>query len=275
MDENITPLGNHWIVELSGCDPGSISDNYRVQNIFLKAAEIAHANIIFYDFQPVKQGKEKGVSGGIVISTSHFLTHTWPNRQYAAIDIYTCGETMNEEDAFDHIRNEFKVLPENMKLSKLERGLLEEGAKESGYFLTKGYEPDFKPGKNDLVNRHYIIDMYNCNPEKISRLETVAPALLYAARQADPKLFAKKDVIINKAHNFSPSGMSALIVAPGADITVHTWPEHSYAGVDLFLPYDSKKAEQAIKSLQGAFDSKKVVAKEILRGSPDPGYSRR
>jgi S-adenosylmethionine decarboxylase len=277
MGENITPLGNHWIVELSGCDPRPISDSNRVQNIFLKAAEIAKANIIFYDFKPVKQGKDYGVSGGICISTSHFLTHTWPGRQYAAVDIYTCGETMNEEDAFGYIRDEFKVKPENMKLSKLERGLLEDGENVSGLFLTKDYEPDFKPGKKDLANRHYIIDMYRCDPEKISRLETAAPALLYAARQADPKLFAKKEVIINQAHNFTPSGMSALMVAPGADITIHTWPEHSYAGVDLFLPYDSMKGEKAIKSLQEAFGSKKVVAKEILRGSPDPDshYNRR
>jgi S-adenosylmethionine decarboxylase len=267
MDENITPLGNHWIVELSGCDPESISDNARVQNIFLKAAEIAHANIIFYDFQPVKQGKERGVSGGIVISTSHFLAHTWPGRQYTAVDIYTCGETMNEGAAFDYIRNEFKVLPDNMKLSKLERGLLEEGAKESGYSLTKAYEPSFRPGKDDLVNRHYIIDMYKCDSDKISRLETAAPALLYAATQADPGLFAKKNIIINKAHDFSPSGMSALIVAPGADITIHTWPEHNYAGVDLFMPYNSMEGEQAIKSLQEAFDSKTVVARELLRGN--------
>ena len=267
MDENIRALGKHFVVEMIGCDQGPISDYSRVQDILLESAKIAKANIILYDFKPVKQGKSTGVSGGIVISESHFLTHTWPEQGYAAVDIYTCGETMNEEAAINHIRDSFKVAPENMKLSKLERGLLDEGSKGSGCLLTRDYDTSFKPGKQDIVNRHYIIDLYQCNTDKISKAETAAPALLYAARQADPKIFSKGNLIINRGHNFAPSGMSALVVAPGADITIHTWPEHSYAAVDLFIPYYSRKGEQAIKSLQDAFGSKKVIARELLRGS--------
>jgi S-adenosylmethionine decarboxylase len=267
MDKNIRALGKHFVVEMIGCNQWPISDYSRVQDILLESAKIAKANIILYDFKPVKQGKSTGVSGGIVISESHFLTHTWPEQGYAAVDIYTCGETMNEEAAIDYIRESFKVSPDNMKLSKLERGLLEEGSKGSGCLVTQEYNPDFKPGKKDIANRHYIIDLYNCEEDKISKVETAAPALLKAARQADSKIFRKGNLIISKGHNFAPSGMSALVVAPGADITIHTWPDHGYAAVDLFISYDSRKGENAIKSLQDAFGSEKVIARELLRGN--------
>ena len=39
------PIGHHYIVEASGCDPNIISDVAKVQQILVKAAEIAGANV--------------------------------------------------------------------------------------------------------------------------------------------------------------------------------------------------------------------------------------
>ena len=66
-------IGHHYIVEASGCDPNIIGSVEKVQQILVRAAEIAGAtvwSISFSRFPP------NGVSGVVVISESHLSTHT-------------------------------------------------------------------------------------------------------------------------------------------------------------------------------------------------------
>jgi S-adenosylmethionine decarboxylase len=90
------PVGHHYIAEASGCNPKIIGSVEKVQDILVKAAEIAGAKvwaISFHRFPP------SGVSGVVVISESHISTHTWPELKYAALDIYTCGSHVDPEKA--------------------------------------------------------------------------------------------------------------------------------------------------------------------------------
>ncbi len=97
MAKNIhETIGRHYIVESSGCDPNIIGSVEKVQQILVKAAEIAGAqvwSISFSKFPP------HGVSGVVVISESHISTHTWPEFGYVALDIYTCGKHVDPEKA--------------------------------------------------------------------------------------------------------------------------------------------------------------------------------
>ena len=90
------PVGHHYIVEASGCNSKVIRSVEKVQDILVKAAEIAGAHvwsISFNRFPP------NGVSGVVVISESHISTHTWPEYGYVALDIYTCGKHVDPEKA--------------------------------------------------------------------------------------------------------------------------------------------------------------------------------
>ncbi len=89
-------IGRHYIAEASGCDPKIIGSLEKVQQILVKAAEVAGAqvwSISFNRFPP------DGVSGVVVISESHISTHTWPEYGYVALDIYTCGKHVDPEKA--------------------------------------------------------------------------------------------------------------------------------------------------------------------------------
>jgi S-adenosylmethionine decarboxylase len=89
-------IGHHYIVEASGCDSNIIGSVGKVEQILVKAAEIAGAqvwSISFSKFPP------HGVSGVVVISESHISTHTWPEYGYVALDIYTCGKNVDPEKA--------------------------------------------------------------------------------------------------------------------------------------------------------------------------------
>jgi S-adenosylmethionine decarboxylase len=79
--------GTHLLVDLWGatnlCDPELIDRTLRT------AAEAAGATILhshFHHFSP-----NGGVSGVVVLAESHISIHTWPERDFAAIDLFMCG----------------------------------------------------------------------------------------------------------------------------------------------------------------------------------------
>jgi S-adenosylmethionine decarboxylase len=114
-------LGKHYLVELYGCDPELISYRDKVEAVLLEAARIAKAHIVKYDFHNFSP---TGVSGMIIISESHFSIHTWPEHSYAAVDIFTCSETVNERAAIDYMSRSFKA--KRIEVCELRRGVLAE-----------------------------------------------------------------------------------------------------------------------------------------------------
>jgi spermidine synthase len=86
-------LGQHLVIDLFGCNPEKIREVAVVQAVMLEAAAAAKATVVaqkFHQFMPT------GVSGALILAESHLAIHTWPEVQgYAAIDIFTCGNTDN------------------------------------------------------------------------------------------------------------------------------------------------------------------------------------
>lgn len=115
-------LGRHIIAELSYCSPEVISNIDKVQDIMVKAAKVANAEVrevVFHKFNP------QGVSGVVVIAESHLSIHTWPEYGYAAIDIYTCGSNTDPERACDFIAGYFGA--GKVVTTKMDRGIPEKG----------------------------------------------------------------------------------------------------------------------------------------------------
>ena len=94
VKEAYKPIGHHYIVEASGCDPKIIGSAEKVQQILVKAAEVANATIWAVSFSKFPP---HGVSGVVVISESHISIHTWPEFKYGAIDFYSCGDRVDAE----------------------------------------------------------------------------------------------------------------------------------------------------------------------------------
>ncbi|MHA1720124.1 MAG: adenosylmethionine decarboxylase [Promethearchaeota archaeon] len=97
-------LGFHYLVELNECDPLLLKDAQILENLLQKAAKESGATEIgrvFHEFSP------HGVSGVILISESHFSIHTWPEYGYAAVDFFTCSESVDVQKAI-------RILKENL-----------------------------------------------------------------------------------------------------------------------------------------------------------------
>jgi S-adenosylmethionine decarboxylase len=84
------------LLELKNCDSELLNDISFIQEVLPAAAVEAGATVLgisFHQFEP------QGVSGVVVIAESHLSIHTWPEYGYAAIDIFTCGTTVQPEKA--------------------------------------------------------------------------------------------------------------------------------------------------------------------------------
>lgn len=98
-------LGRQLTIEFYDCDPRILADAPRMEQIFLDAARRSHATIIqscFHAFTP------QGVSGVVIISESHFAVHAWPEHDYAAVDIFTCGDSIDFDAAMESLRTDLK-----------------------------------------------------------------------------------------------------------------------------------------------------------------------
>ena len=112
-------LGRHVLLELYDCDAEAIKNVEKVRDEMVEAAQRARATIVtvtFHEFNPY------GVSGVVVISTSHLSIHTWPEYRYAAVDIFSCGDVVQPQAAIDHLVQAFTA--ERISVVEMQRGML-------------------------------------------------------------------------------------------------------------------------------------------------------
>ena len=117
VKDGVRFAGTHLLVDLWGaqtlCDPQAIDTALRA------AAEAAGATILhghFHHFSP-----NGGVSGVLVLAESHISIHTWPERDFAAIDIFMCG-ACNPYDSLPALKAAFQ--PAQVQLGEQRRGLI-------------------------------------------------------------------------------------------------------------------------------------------------------
>ena len=112
-------LGTHLLVELRECNTEILKNLEKVRNALVSAAKEAKATIVdvsFHEFNPF------GISGVVVIAESHLTIHTWPEYDYAAIDIFTCGDIIKPEVAASFLIKQFEC--KNPSIVEVKRGIL-------------------------------------------------------------------------------------------------------------------------------------------------------
>lgn len=124
-------LGRQIIVEYYNCNPEKLNDTALIKRAMREAANACGATVVqeaFHLFNP------HGVSGVVVIAESHLAIHTWPEYGYAAVDLFTCGEEINPEIAFEYLRDALEA--GNFSAMEMKRGMLE---------VARGQKLPFKP----------------------------------------------------------------------------------------------------------------------------------
>jgi len=105
-DEKLIHQSKHLLLELYGCDREKLNDESFLRCILNRAAKLANAtvlNLISNKFEP------QGVTAIALLAESHISIHTWPESNYSAVDIFTCGQNMLPELASQYLIEALKA----------------------------------------------------------------------------------------------------------------------------------------------------------------------
>ena len=114
-DEKLIHQSKHLLLELYGCDYEKLNDESFLRCSLNRAAKFAKAtvlNLISNKFEP------QGVTAIALLAESHISIHSWPESNYSAVDIFTCGQNMQPELASQYLIETLKAEEHFLRVHK-------------------------------------------------------------------------------------------------------------------------------------------------------------
>jgi len=113
--------GYHYLIDLYGCEYSQINNKKNIETILLSSINKKEVKVLhkfFYKFKP------HGVTGFLLLSASHISIHTWPEKEYVAVDIFTCISKEETEKIIKNITE--KINHKDINTAPYKRGFLTE-----------------------------------------------------------------------------------------------------------------------------------------------------
>lgn len=110
-----TFAGSHIIIDLHGAQ--NLTDRAIMEQAFHDCIRECGATLLhihLHTFLP-----SGGISGVAVLAESHISVHTWPERNYAAFDVFMCGDAQPMK-AVEILKNAFSA--ERAEVDEILRG---------------------------------------------------------------------------------------------------------------------------------------------------------
>ena len=114
-EQKLSHQSKHFLLELYRCDQEKLNDESFLRCILNRAAKLANAtvlNLISNKFEP------QGVTAIALLAESHISIHTWPESNYSAVDIFTCGQNMQPELASQYLIETLKAEEHFLRIIK-------------------------------------------------------------------------------------------------------------------------------------------------------------
>jgi S-adenosylmethionine decarboxylase proenzyme len=115
----------------------------------------------------------------------------------------------------------------------------------------------------NALGKHLLLELKGCDREVLDDIDFLKEALLAAAGEAGTTVLGES------FHQFSPHGVSGVVMIAESHLVIHTWPEHGYAAADIFTCGDSVQPEKAAETLVGKLGSQDHSVIEMQRGILD------
>jgi len=112
-DQKLSHQSKHLLLELYRCDYEKLNDESFLRCTLNRAAKLAKArvlNLISNKFDP------QGVTAIALLAESHISIHTWPESNYSAVDIFTCGQNMLPELASQYLIEALKAEEHSLRV---------------------------------------------------------------------------------------------------------------------------------------------------------------
>ena len=107
-------LGFHYIWDIYNCEYSSIEKVKEVKDLMTDIVEVSKLTKLSESFN---QFAPHGVTGVFLLEESHLSVHTWPENNYAALDLFSCVSLENPEKIEDlitkhcgNVKIDFKVI---------------------------------------------------------------------------------------------------------------------------------------------------------------------
>ncbi len=107
---------------------------------------------------------------------------------------------------------------------------------------------------------HILADLYGIEFDKIDHVEDVKALLEGAVKYADLSKLS------SHFHQFYPHGATGIILLEESHISIHTWPEHGYAAIDVYTCGGKEKTFKAMEYILKVLKPKRVDEKIAERG---------
>jgi S-adenosylmethionine decarboxylase proenzyme len=109
-----------------------------------------------------------------------------------------------------------------------------------------------------LKIKQLLIDAYGCDADLDDQ-----DFLIEALEAATTEVGAK--IVRRMTQRFSPVGVSAILILAETHMSIHTWPEHSYAAVDIFICGEGKDPHKAWEILIDRLKPESYEMNELVR----------
>jgi S-adenosylmethionine decarboxylase len=118
----------------------------------------------------------------------------------------------------------------------------------------------FRENEEPSLGSHLLVELYGCEASTLEVEDTVGRIMREAAIESEAT------VVTQSFHEFQPYGVSGAVIIQESHYTIHTWPEHGYAAVDLFYCGGAIKVHKAVEVLKDGFKPNKIKFLVVRRG---------
>eukprot|EP00658_Telonema_sp_P-2_P078414 TRINITY_DN7336_c0_g1_i1.p1 TRINITY_DN7336_c0_g1~~TRINITY_DN7336_c0_g1_i1.p1 ORF type:complete len:244 (+),score=32.16 TRINITY_DN7336_c0_g1_i1:101-832(+) len=130
-----------------------------------------------------------------------------------------------------------------------------------------GSPPSIDPVIPRVLGKHLIAEITAVSFETLNDAGAIRTALVGAA---DSGNFTALGSV--RVHSFVPHGVTGFLLLSESHMSIHTWPEHGYAAVDIFTCGNASAPDKALASLQKALGpGARVHVQSLARGIGLPG----
>ncbi|VAW51863.1 S-adenosylmethionine decarboxylase proenzyme, prokaryotic class 1B [hydrothermal vent metagenome] len=110
VKQGVEYSGTHLLIDLWGAE--YLTDQLFIETALVACTKICNAQLLHIHLHQFTD--TGGISGVAVLAESHISVHTWPERQYAAFDVFMCG-LATPHKAVDYLKETFKASTMNVQ----------------------------------------------------------------------------------------------------------------------------------------------------------------
>jgi S-adenosylmethionine decarboxylase proenzyme len=116
---------------------------------------------------------------------------------------------------------------------------------------------------------HLLGEWYGCAADS-PEMTHVLPLRTLCLRAAEA---SGMTIVGDSFHQFEPAGVTGTVLLAESHLAVHTWPEHGFVTIDVYVcnytTDNSAKAERLLRAMQDAMKPQRVKFQAIHRGGRD------